>query len=101
MVDINIVAAKEKLQLKGFLDLAVSPDLDLFSEIEKLKYRATNTAIPIINLTDGFKLSLSLLITILFDHRSPNLLFDLENNRTNPSTGNKIFARPLFKKLFA
>jgi len=37
MVDINIVAAKEKLQRKGFLDLAVSPELDLFSEIEKLK----------------------------------------------------------------
>ena len=37
MVDINIVAAKEKLQRKGFLDIDVSPDLDLFSEIEKLK----------------------------------------------------------------
>ena len=37
MVDINIVAAKEKLQRKGFLDIDVSPDLDLFREIEKLK----------------------------------------------------------------
>ena len=37
MVDINIVAAKEKLQKKGFLDIDVSPELDLFFEIEKLK----------------------------------------------------------------
>ena len=37
MVDINIVAAKEKLQRKGFLDIEVSPELDLFGEIEKLK----------------------------------------------------------------
>lgn len=37
MVDINIVAAKEKLQTKGFLDIDVSPELDLFFEIEKLK----------------------------------------------------------------
>src|ERR1700744_1929596 len=37
MVDINIVAAKEKLQQKGFLDIDVSPELDLFFEIEKLK----------------------------------------------------------------
>lgn len=37
MIDINIVAAKEKLQNKGFLDIEVSPELDLFFEIEKLK----------------------------------------------------------------
>lgn len=37
MVDINIVAAKEKLQQKGFLDIDISPELDLFFEIEKLK----------------------------------------------------------------
>ena len=37
MVDINIVAAKEKLSAKGFLDIAISPELDLFLEIEKLK----------------------------------------------------------------
>jgi len=37
MVDINIAAAKEKLPVKGFLDIAVSPELDLFLEIEKLK----------------------------------------------------------------
>jgi len=37
MVDINIVAAKQKLSLKGFLDIDVSPELDLFFEIEKLK----------------------------------------------------------------
>ncbi|HWK06894.1 MAG TPA: quinolinate synthase NadA [Puia sp.] len=37
MVDINIVAAKEKLERKGFLDIEVSPELDLFREIEKLK----------------------------------------------------------------
>ena len=37
MVDINIAAAKEKLPAKGFLDIAVSPELDLFLEIEKLK----------------------------------------------------------------
>lgn len=34
MVDINIVNAVPE---KGFLDLPVSPDLDLFAEIEKLK----------------------------------------------------------------
>src|SRR5579859_1124123 len=37
MVDINIAAAKEKLSSKGFLDVAVSPELDLFLEIENLK----------------------------------------------------------------
>ncbi|GGB10765.1 quinolinate synthase NadA [Puia dinghuensis] len=37
MVDINIAAAKEKLSTKGFLDIDVSPELDLFLEIEKLK----------------------------------------------------------------
>ncbi len=37
MVDINIVVAKEKLTAKGFLDIAISPELDLFFEIEKLK----------------------------------------------------------------
>src|SRR5258708_20987828 len=37
MVDINILAAKEKLQRTGFLDIDVSPELDLFREIEKLK----------------------------------------------------------------
>jgi len=37
MADINITAAKEKLESKGFLDIAVSPELDLFFEIEKLK----------------------------------------------------------------
>jgi len=33
----NIAAAKEKLNAKGFLDLDVDPELDLFAEIEKLK----------------------------------------------------------------
>ena len=37
MADINIGTAKEKLASKGFLDIAVSPELDLFFEIEKLK----------------------------------------------------------------
>jgi quinolinate synthase len=37
MADINIGSAKEKLSSKGFLDIAVSPELDLFFEIEKLK----------------------------------------------------------------
>jgi quinolinate synthase len=37
MADININAAKEKLVSKGFLDIAVSPELDLFLEIERLK----------------------------------------------------------------
>jgi quinolinate synthase len=33
----NIVEAEKNLQQKGFLDVPVSPDLDLFAEIEKLK----------------------------------------------------------------
>jgi len=37
MVDINIEKAKEKLLVKGFLDVAISPELDLFREIEALK----------------------------------------------------------------
>ena len=37
MVDINIDTAKQKLTTKGFLDLEVSPELDLFLEIERLK----------------------------------------------------------------
>ena len=37
MVDINIESAKKKLNARGFLDIAVSPDLDLFMEIERLK----------------------------------------------------------------
>ena len=37
MADINIETATQKLESKGFLDIAVSPELDLFFEIEKLK----------------------------------------------------------------
>jgi len=37
MVDINIEEATQKLETKGFLDIAISPELDLFLEIEKLK----------------------------------------------------------------
>src|SRR6201991_4840182 len=37
MADINIEAATEKLATKGFLDITVSPELDLFLEIERLK----------------------------------------------------------------
>jgi quinolinate synthase len=37
MADINIDTAKQKLTTKGFLDLEVSPELDLFLEIERLK----------------------------------------------------------------
>jgi quinolinate synthase len=37
MADINIETATQKLATKGFLDIAVSPELDLFLEIEKLK----------------------------------------------------------------
>jgi quinolinate synthase len=37
MADINIANANQKLQAKGFLDIAVSPELDLFLEIERLK----------------------------------------------------------------
>ncbi|MHA4811604.1 quinolinate synthase NadA [Flavitalea flava] len=37
MVDINILAAKGKLNENGFLDIDISPELDLFREIEALK----------------------------------------------------------------
>src|SRR6195256_5826089 len=37
MIDININEASKKLLAKGFLDLSISPELDLFLEIEKLK----------------------------------------------------------------
>ena len=37
MTDINIEAARKKLPSKGFLDVAISPELDLFLEIERLK----------------------------------------------------------------
>jgi quinolinate synthase len=37
MIDINIEEAVKKLMSKGFLDIAISPELDLFLEIEKLK----------------------------------------------------------------
>jgi len=37
MIDINIEEAEKKLTSKGFLDIAISPELDLFLEIEKLK----------------------------------------------------------------
>jgi quinolinate synthase len=37
MADINITEAEKKLLSKGFLDVAISPELDLFFEIEKLK----------------------------------------------------------------
>src|SRR6201985_3941034 len=37
MADMNIETATQKLATKGFLDIAVSPELDLFLEIEKLK----------------------------------------------------------------
>ncbi len=37
MADINIEAARKKLPAKGFLDIVVSPELDLFLEIERLK----------------------------------------------------------------
>src|ERR1700749_1539425 len=37
MVDINIERARRKLEQTGFLDLELSPDLDLFHEIEVLK----------------------------------------------------------------
>jgi len=37
MADINIETAKQKLAGKGFLDIEVSPELDLFLEIERLK----------------------------------------------------------------
>ena len=37
MIDINIEEAEKKLSSRGFLDIAISPELDLFLEIEKLK----------------------------------------------------------------
>ncbi len=37
MADINIGSARGNLAAKGFLDIAVSPELDLFMEIERLK----------------------------------------------------------------
>jgi quinolinate synthase len=37
MIDINIDEAVKKLPRRGFLDVKVSPELDLFAEIEKLK----------------------------------------------------------------
>src|SRR5882757_7227556 len=37
MVDINMDTATENLEKKGFLDIDVSPELDLFREIELLK----------------------------------------------------------------
>ena len=37
MADINIEKAKQKLSVRGFLDIEVSPQLDLFLEIERLK----------------------------------------------------------------
>ncbi len=37
MADINTETASQQLESKGFLDIAVSPELDLFLEIEKLK----------------------------------------------------------------
>src|SRR5687768_14953983 len=33
----NIAAAKEKIDRRGFLDLEIDPAIDLFQEIEKLK----------------------------------------------------------------
>ena len=37
MVDINIAKAKENLVVNGYLDVNISPELDLFGEIEELK----------------------------------------------------------------
>jgi quinolinate synthase len=37
MADINMTTAKKNLSSKGFLDIQVSPELDLFLEIERLK----------------------------------------------------------------
>ena len=37
MTDINIAAAKKNLEKKGFLDLDIDVNLDLFAEIERLK----------------------------------------------------------------
>jgi quinolinate synthase len=37
MADINITSATKNLSSKGFLDIDISPELDLFMEIERLK----------------------------------------------------------------
>ena len=37
MVDINIEAAKKNIEQKGFLDIEIDVNLDLFAEIERLK----------------------------------------------------------------
>src|SRR6266550_7203164 len=37
MADINIAQAKNNLEKKGFLDVEIDVNLDLFAEIEKLK----------------------------------------------------------------
>src|SRR6188472_1413786 len=37
MADINIEAAKKNIQQKGFLDIEIDVNLDLFAEIERLK----------------------------------------------------------------
>src|ERR1700727_1292880 len=37
MADMNINTAEKKLAERGFLDIAISPGLDLFLEIERLK----------------------------------------------------------------
>ncbi len=37
MVDINIERAKDNLTVNGYLDINISPELDLFEEIKKLK----------------------------------------------------------------
>src|SRR6476661_5615469 len=36
-MDINITAAKNKIEEKGFLDVDIDPSVDLFHEIEQLK----------------------------------------------------------------
>ncbi len=36
-IDVEIAVAKEKIHARGFLDIQVDPELDLFSEIERLK----------------------------------------------------------------
>src|SRR5438045_9569955 len=37
MVDIHIEAAKKNIEQKGFLDIEIDVNLDLFAEIERLK----------------------------------------------------------------
>ena len=37
MTDINIAAARKTLEKKGFLDIDIDVNLDLFAEIERLK----------------------------------------------------------------